>query len=28
MFWGLLGIVLGAFWDRLRPHEVAKVSMR
>jgi len=28
MFWGLLGILLGAFWDRLRPHEVAKISMR
>lgn len=28
MFWGLLGITLGAFWDRLRPHETAKISMR
>jgi predicted cobalt transporter CbtA len=28
MFWGLLGVILGTFWDRLRPHEVAKISMR
>jgi putative cobalt transporter subunit CbtA len=28
MFWGLLGITLGALWDKLRPHEAAKVSMR
>ncbi len=27
MFWGLLGIMLGAFWDRLKPHETVKVSM-
>ena len=27
MFWGLLGVLLGAFWDRLRPHETAKVSV-
>lgn len=26
MFWGLLGILLGAFWDRLRPHEAAKIT--
>lgn len=25
MFWGLLGIILGAFWDRLKPHETATV---
>jgi predicted cobalt transporter CbtA len=23
IFWGLLGITLGAFWDRLKPHETA-----
>jgi hypothetical protein len=28
MFWGLLGITLGAFWDKLKPHETAKVSLR
>jgi predicted cobalt transporter CbtA len=28
VFWGLLGIILGAFWDRLRPHETARISMR
>lgn len=27
MFWGLLGIMLGALWDRLKPHETAKVSI-
>ena len=27
MFWALLGILLGAFWDRLRPHETARVSV-
>lgn len=26
MFWGLLGILLGAFWDRLQPHEAAKIK--
>jgi predicted cobalt transporter CbtA len=28
VFWGLLGIVLGAFWDRLKPHETAQISLR
>jgi hypothetical protein len=28
MFWGLLGVTLGAFWDRLKPHEAAKISTR
>jgi predicted cobalt transporter CbtA len=28
VFWGLMGVILGMFWDRLRPHEVAKISMR
>jgi hypothetical protein len=27
MFWGLLGITFGAFWDRVRPHEATKLSM-
>jgi predicted cobalt transporter CbtA len=26
VFWGLLGIILGSFWDRLKPHETAKVK--
>lgn len=26
MFWGLLGVILGAFWDRLRPHETAHIK--
>jgi predicted cobalt transporter CbtA len=28
MFWGLLGVTLGAFWDKLKPHETARMSMR
>lgn len=28
MFWVLLGITLGAFWDKLRPHETARISLR
>ena len=28
VFWGLLGITLGAFWDKLKPHETARMSMR
>ena len=27
LFWGLLGLMLGAFWDRLKPHETAKISI-
>jgi predicted cobalt transporter CbtA len=27
IFWGLLGIILGAFWDRTKPHEKMKVAM-
>jgi predicted cobalt transporter CbtA len=27
IFWGLLGIIFGAFWDKLRPHETAKISL-
>ena len=26
VFWGLLGFILGAFWDRLRPHETAQIT--
>ncbi|MEP0825420.1 MAG: CbtA family protein, partial [Nitrososphaera sp.] len=28
MFWALLGIIFGAFWDKLKPHETARISMR
>jgi predicted cobalt transporter CbtA len=28
VFWGLLGIILGAFWDKLKPHESARISIR
>ena len=24
IFWGLLGIIFGAFWDKFRPHEISK----
>jgi len=27
IFWGLLGIILGALWDKTRPHETAKIAM-
>lgn len=26
MFWGLLGIILGAFWDKLKPHQTAEIK--
>jgi predicted cobalt transporter CbtA len=26
VFWGLLGIILGAFWDKTQPHEKAKIA--
>jgi predicted cobalt transporter CbtA len=26
IFWGLLGLILGALWDRLRPHETAQIT--
>jgi hypothetical protein len=26
IFWGLIGIILGAFWDKLRPHETSKIA--
>jgi predicted cobalt transporter CbtA len=28
LFWGLLGIIFGAFWDKLKPHESARISIR
>jgi predicted cobalt transporter CbtA len=28
VFWGLLGIVLGSFWDKLKPHEAAEINAR
>lgn len=28
IFWALLGVTLGTFWDRLKPHETARISMR
>jgi predicted cobalt transporter CbtA len=27
VFWGLLGLILGAMWDRVKPHETAEVTM-
>jgi predicted cobalt transporter CbtA len=27
IFWMLLGIILGWFWDKFKPHEIAKVSV-
>jgi predicted cobalt transporter CbtA len=26
VFWGLLGTILGAFWDKTKPHEKAKIA--
>jgi predicted cobalt transporter CbtA len=26
IFWGLLGVLLGAFWDKTKPHETAKIA--
>jgi predicted cobalt transporter CbtA len=26
VFWGLLGIIFGLFWDRFKPHETAKIT--
>jgi predicted cobalt transporter CbtA len=28
MFWGLLGIIFGTFWDKLNPDERARISIR
>jgi predicted cobalt transporter CbtA len=26
IFWGLMGIILGSFWDILKPHETSKIA--
>jgi hypothetical protein len=26
VFWGLLGFILGAFWDKTKPHETARIT--
>ena len=26
VFWGLLGLILGALWDKTKPHETAKIA--
>jgi predicted cobalt transporter CbtA len=28
MFWGLLGVIFGAFWDKLNPDRTARLSIR
>jgi predicted cobalt transporter CbtA len=28
LFWCLLGVIFGAFWDKLKPHESARISVR
>ena len=28
MFWGLLGVIFGTFWDKLNPGETARISVR
>ena len=28
MFWGLLGVIFGTFWDKLNPNETARISIR
>ena len=27
VFWGLLGVILGTFWQKLKPHENAKITV-
>jgi predicted cobalt transporter CbtA len=27
LFWAMLGLILGAFWDRLKPHETARIRV-
>jgi predicted cobalt transporter CbtA len=27
VFWALLGLILGSFWDKLRPHETSRVKV-
>jgi len=26
IFWGLLGVILGTLWDKLKPHQTATIS--
>ena len=26
VFWGLLGLIFGAFWDKFKPHETPKLA--
>jgi hypothetical protein len=28
VFWALLGIIFGTFWDKLNPDETARISVR
>ena len=28
VFWGLLGVIFGTFWDKLNPSETARISVR
>ncbi|MDQ4101692.1 MAG: CbtA family protein, partial [Thermoproteota archaeon] len=28
MFWGLLGVIFGAFWDKFNPDRTARISIR
>ena len=28
MFWGVLGVIFGTFWDKLNPDETARISIR
>ncbi len=28
MFWGLLGVIFGTFWDKLNPSKTARISVR
>jgi predicted cobalt transporter CbtA len=28
MFWGLLGVIFGTFWDKLNPDETTRISVR
>jgi hypothetical protein len=27
LFWGMMAVILGAFWDKLKPHETARISV-
>jgi len=27
IFWGVLAVMLGSFWDKTRPHESAKITI-